>query len=128
MRVWVNGTFDILHYGHIALLTFASKIGAVRVGLDSDNRVRARKGQNRPINNLQDRMRVLNALKSVKDTVSFDTDEELKTRILDYAPDYIVVGSEYEGKVIGQEYAEIIYFSRIEPYSTTRIIEKIGNE
>ncbi len=45
IRVWVNGTFDVLHIGHIRLLEFASKYGKVRVGVDSDDRVKLLKGK-----------------------------------------------------------------------------------
>ena len=36
LRVWVNGTFDVLHRGHIELLEYASKFGKVRVGIDTE--------------------------------------------------------------------------------------------
>ena len=42
-KVWVNGTFDILHIGHIRLLNFAKSFGIVRVGLDTDDRVSEKK-------------------------------------------------------------------------------------
>jgi cytidyltransferase-like protein len=42
-KIWVNGTFDVLHIGHIKLLEYASTLGSVRVGIDSDNRVREKK-------------------------------------------------------------------------------------
>ncbi len=56
LRVWVNGTFDVLHRGHIELLEFASSLGLVKVGLDTDERVKQLKGESRPVNTLEDRM------------------------------------------------------------------------
>jgi cytidyltransferase-like protein len=44
MKVWINGTFDILHIGHIRLLNFAKSFGSIRVGLDTDVRVSEKKG------------------------------------------------------------------------------------
>jgi D-beta-D-heptose 7-phosphate kinase/D-beta-D-heptose 1-phosphate adenosyltransferase len=55
LRVWVNGTFDVLHRGHIELLEYASKFGKVRVGIDTDERVKQLKGDSRPINRWSDR-------------------------------------------------------------------------
>ena len=54
--VFTNGCFDIIHRGHIELLEFCSTLGdKVIVGLNSDKSVRLLKGQNRPINNQNDR-------------------------------------------------------------------------
>ena len=53
VRVFVNGTFDLLHPGHIALLNYARSLGNyVIVGIDTDDRVREKKGETRPIYNL----------------------------------------------------------------------------
>jgi cytidyltransferase-like protein len=61
-RVWVNGTFDVLHRGHLELLSYASTFGAVRVGIDSDKRVKQFKGDSRPINTLKDRIFMMESL------------------------------------------------------------------
>ena len=54
--IFVNGTFDILHRGHLALLNYAKSLGGyVVVGIDSDRRVRKMKGPNRPVNSAEDR-------------------------------------------------------------------------
>lgn len=125
-KVWVNGTFDVIHVGHIRLLEFASRFGIVRVGLDTDKRIKEKKGENRPINILNERIELMNAIKYVTDVVSFNTDEELKNEIKKYDPDIFVIGSDYKNKnIIGAEYAkEIIYFNRITEYSTTNLIDK----
>lgn len=123
-KVWVNGTFDILHVGHTKLLKYAASLGELRVGIDTDNRVKELKGTNRPFNNVEDRMTMLLALKSVDDVKVFGSDEELVKLIRDWNPDYMVVGSDYKDKeVIGGEWAkEVIFFNRIGDYSTTKII------
>ena len=70
-RVIVNGTFDILHPGHVALLTYAKSLGDfLIVAIDSDERVKKLKGSDRPINGQEDRKTMLEALKPVDKVVS----------------------------------------------------------
>lgn len=124
MRVWVNGTFDVLHVGHVSLLQFASLYGKVRVGIDSDRRVKELKGENRPVNNWKDRSIMLKELRSVKEVVGFDSDEELENQIKEYNPDYCVIGSDYKDKTVigGQFCRRLIFFDKIDGYSTTKIL------
>lgn len=124
-KIWVNGTFDVLHVGHIELLEYASNLGIVRVGIDSDRRVKEKKGKSRPFNNLSDRIKLLSSIKYVHSVVSFDTDDELANLIKDYDSDYMVIGDDYTGKnIIGSEFVkEIIFFKRIKDKSTTNILD-----
>ncbi len=124
IRVWVNGTFDVLHIGHIRLLEFASKYGKVRVGVDSDDRVKLLKGKNRPFNKLEDRIQFLKSIRFVESVVSFNSDLELREQIKSWNSDYIIIGSDYKDKmIIGSDLSEVIYFDRLEDYSTTKILE-----
>lgn len=128
-KVFVNGTFDILHPGHLALLTYAGNSGEeLLVAIDSDRRVKEKKGSSRPINNENIRAKMLFHIKGVDGVVIFDTDEELRSTIKEYEPDIMIVGSDYENKdVIGSEYAkELKFFRRDERYSSTKIIEDIA--
>jgi rfaE bifunctional protein nucleotidyltransferase chain/domain len=128
--VFVNGTFDILHSGHLELLNFAKAQGdKLFVAIDSDDRVRQLKGENRPINTAWDRRKMLLNLKAVDEVEIFRSDEELKMWIKQVSPAIMIVGSDWEGKpVIGSEFAkELIYFKRIDEYSTTKIISGITN-
>jgi len=54
-KVWVNGTFDVLHAGHLKMLEYAKSLGVLVVGIDSDKRVKELKGESRPFNNVEDR-------------------------------------------------------------------------
>lgn len=127
MRVWVNGTFDVLHIGHIELLKFASVYGKVRVGIDTDSRVKQFKGDSRPVNNWEDRKTMMESIRYVYDVVGFSTDGELRQQIKDWETDVMIVGSDYKDKnVIGSELVkEVIFFDRIEGYSTTNILKNV---
>lgn len=124
MRVWVNGTFDVLHIGHIKLLEFAKNYGDVRVGVDTDERVKEKKGKDRPFNSLKDRMDFLSSLKFVDSVTFFGSDDELISRIKEYNPDFMVIGGDYKGKkIIGEEFiSQIVFFDRIPNKSTTEIL------
>lgn len=123
-KVWVNGTFDVLHIGHIRLLEKASTLGRLRVGIDSDERVRKMKGENRPFNTLQDRIEFLESIIYVDEVVTFDSDDELIEQIKSYEPSIMVIGSDYKGKkIIGAEFIDHIYFfDKVENKSTTSIL------
>ena len=125
VRVWVNGTFDVLHIGHIKLLEFASQFGEVRVGIDTDERVKKLKGELRPINTIKDRIDFMNSIKYVNSSVDFSTEEELCDRIKEWNTDIIIIGDDYKDKkVIGSHLVkEIIFFEKIDGYSSTKIIE-----
>ena len=99
MKVWVNGSFDVMHIGHIKLLEYASKYGTVRVGLDSDERISERKGESRPFNSLKDRMDFISSIKYVESVTFFRNDDELVERIKEYDPDIMVIGNDYKYKI-----------------------------
>lgn len=128
-KIWVNGTFDVLHIGHIKLLEYASTLGIVRVGIDTDERVREKKGKNRPYNSLKDRTEFMNSIKFVNSVVSFATDDELIQRIKEWEPDIMVIGNDYKyHEIIGVEYVpKISFFNKVDGISTTKILgdEKI---
>ena len=123
-KVWVNGTFDIVHIGHIRLLEHASSFGIVRVGLDTDKRVSEKKGEARPFNRLSDRMDFITSIRFVDSVVSFGTDGELINRICEWKPDIMVIGDDYKHEeIIGVEYIpHIEFFKKIEGISTTKIL------
>lgn len=124
-KVWVNGCFDILHRGHYELFNYAKSLGDfLTVGIDSDDKIAKDKGPDRPFNKVQDRVYALESLKAVDKVVTFNTREELKNSIQEYSPDILVVGSDWKNKeVVGWRYAKkIVYFNRIEGYSTTNIL------
>ena len=129
-RIIVNGTFDIVHRGHIEMLNYARSQGDyLLVAIDSDRRVSELKGPTRPVNNQEDRKFYLDNLKAVNACWIFDSAEELEHICKIYKPDVMVKGSDYRGKpIVGSEYCNSIQFYNIVPnYSTSKIIEDINN-
>lgn len=127
-RVMVNGTFDILHRGHIELLNFARSQGdSLLVAIDTDRRVQELKGKDRPVNNQEDRKFHLANLKAVDTVCFFDTKEELVEIMKHWQPDVYVKGSDWAGKsTTAHQYAkEVIYYNRVGNYSTTNTIALI---
>jgi D-beta-D-heptose 7-phosphate kinase/D-beta-D-heptose 1-phosphate adenosyltransferase len=125
MTVWVNGTFDVLHVGHLKLLEFASSYGDLIIGIDSDKRVKELKGESRPFNTLEDRKYFLESLKFVNRVEIFDSKEELINLIKKTQPDFMIVGDDYKNQpVYGSEFAKnLIFFEKITEYSTTKILK-----
>ena len=126
--VFTNGCFDILHPGHIEMLKYAKSLGdKVVVGIDSDERVKEKKGDLRPINTSEVRKEMLLAIRYVDVVYVFNNDNQLKSLVKKFEPDIMIVGSDWMGKpVIGSEYAkEVKFFERIPEYSTSKTIESI---
>jgi len=128
MNIFVNGTFDILHRGHLELLNYAKSLGDfLLVGIDTDERVKEKKGSTRPIYNQEERKFFLENLKAVDQVKFFSTDNELESMIEFFKPDIMIVGSDWKGKpVIGSHYAKkLMFFDRIGDYATTKTIQSI---
>ena len=143
MNIWINGCFDLLHAGHIDLLWFAKlygveglgyheaiKVNKLYVGLDSDERVKFLKGDKRPINDIETRVKIMSNLKMVDSVVIFHNEAEMEYFIKSFEIDYMVIGDQYKDKrVVGAEFAKqgVIYYPVINGKSSTNIIEKIKN-
>ena len=101
--VFTNGVFDILHRGHVTYLAEARALGAsLVVALNSDASVRRLgKGNDRPINSLEDRLAVMASLESVALVTWFEEDTPL-ARILECRPDHLVKGGDWTpDKIVG---------------------------
>lgn len=101
--VFTNGCFDILHRGHVTYLAQARALGTgLIVAVNSDASVKRQgKGDDRPINNLEDRMLLLAALESVSLVVAFDEDTPLNL-IQQLQPDILVKGGDWPvEKIVG---------------------------
>ena len=126
-KVFTNGCFDIIHPGHLKLLEYCKSIGKVIVGLNSDESVRRLKGDKRPILNQDDRKYILESCKFVDEVIIFNesTPYDLITKI---KPDIIVKGGDWKvEEVAGHDLAKVLIYKYIDGYSTTKIIQDIGN-
>lgn len=130
--VFTNGCFDILHRGHVTYLGQAAALGkAMVVALNSDASVkRLGKGEDRPVNTLEDRLAVLAALGCVSLVTWFDEDTPLQ-RILDCRPEILVKGGDWPvDKIVGCTEVrswggEVHSIPFIHEKSTTNLLEKI---
>ena len=129
--VWTNGCFDVLHRGHFELFKYAKSLGDLLiVGIDADDKVKADKGFNRPVNNQEDRKFALESIKYIDKVIVFHTRQELENTIKELTPSIMVIGSDWKGKsVVGEQHVKkIIFYDRIGNYSTTNILKQKQGE
>ena len=98
--VFTNGCFDIIHRGHIELLSAAKEKGdRLVVGLNGDQSVKRLKGNDRPLQPVEDRAMILDAIESVDMVVGFEEDTPAEI-ILHFLPDILVKGGDYTTNTI----------------------------
>lgn len=131
--VFTNGVFDILHHGHLDYLAKAASLGNVLVlGLNSDASVKRLKGDERPLNNQNDRAFQLACLLFVDVVCVFEEDTP-KDLIEAVKPDVLAKGGDYTIEtIVGADFVlanggqvEVIPF--VSGYSTTSLIARIRN-
>jgi len=129
---FTNGCFDLLHPGHVSLLTQArAACDRLVVGLNSDASVMRLKGPGRPVQNEQARSAVLASLASVDLVVLFDEDTPLNL-IAELKPDLLVKGADYRhDQVVGADLVEayggrVMLAELVPGFSTTATIAKLA--
>ena len=133
--VFTNGVFDVLHAGHVRLLTQARALGDLLVvGLNTDASARRLgKGPERPLNVLEDRTAVVAALRAVDFVVSFDEDTPVEL-IRQLKPEVHVKGGDYkasdlpEAPVVESYGGRVVVLPLLEGRSTTSTIRKMRAE
>ena len=134
--VWTNGTFDLLHPGHVSSLQAARGLGDVLVvGVNSDRSVKAYKGPNRPILGQDERAALLAALECVDYVVVFDEDTPTEA-LLRLRPDVHCKGAEYAppaGRPVPERAAvegyggRVAYLPLVPGVSTTDILSRVAD-
>ena len=130
--VFTNGCFDIVHAGHVSYLHKAAREGdKLIVGINTDESVRALKGDTRPINGQDDRACVVAALAAVDAVVLFDEETPLEL-IKALQPDVLVKGADYsKDQVVGAAEVEshggrVVLVPLTEGKSTSELVRKIA--
>jgi D-beta-D-heptose 7-phosphate kinase/D-beta-D-heptose 1-phosphate adenosyltransferase len=127
---FTNGCFDILHPGHVKVLTAArGACDRLIVGLNSDASVKRLKGEGRPVQDERARAEVLAALEAVDLVVIFEEDTPIKL-ITQVRPSVLVKGGDYtRAQVVGHEIVaanggEIVLIDILEGFSTTSLVRR----
>ena len=129
-KVWVNGSFDVLHIGHIDLFRYAKSLGEeLIVSIDSDRRIKESKGNKRPVNNSTDRKEFLESICYVDKVFIFDSYVEMKKQIIDNKIDIIVVSDDCkEDQIIGSDLSDVVVYKKRKSKSTTSILKTYYKE
>jgi len=129
--VFTNGVFDLVHIGHITYLAKAAELGhKLIIGLNADSSVKRLKGEERPINNQDNRASLLATMFFVDAVVIFDEDTPLNL-INSLLPDILVKGADYSiDQIVGAKEVlanggEVKTISFVAGYSSSSIIQKI---
>jgi D-beta-D-heptose 7-phosphate kinase/D-beta-D-heptose 1-phosphate adenosyltransferase len=128
---FTNGCFDILHRGHLEILSQSAALGDILVvGVNTDASVKKLKGENRPVNNESFRAQMLASLTMIDAVVLFDEETPLELiRIIE--PDILIKGGDYSiEQIVGAEDViknggEVKIIPLVKGYSTTALIQKI---
>ena len=130
---FTNGCFDILHPGHVKVITEArANCDRLIVGLNSDGSVRRLKGESRPVQNERARAEVLAALEAVDLVAIFEDDTPLDL-IQRIKPSVLVKGGDYtREQVVGHEVVEanggeVILVNVLPGFSTTSLVARARN-
>lgn len=133
-KVYVGGTFDLLHPGHIALLQKASAYGDVVVSLNTDEF--AERYKRKPVMSLEERKQMVRSLRCVSDVVVNIGCEDSTVAIMEVKPRYIVHGNDWTGESLMKQMGlsreflrenniQMLYLPYTEGVSTTELLERV---
>ena len=121
------GTFDVLHVGHIRVLTRSAALGdRLVVGVSSDALNFSKKGRN-PVFSQDERVEIVSSLKVVDQVFVEESLEQKREYVLEHQADVLVMGDDWTGKFdYLSDICEVVYLPRTPSVSTTAIIEHIS--
>ncbi|MBU3145494.1 glycerol-3-phosphate cytidylyltransferase [Clostridium sp. CF012] len=120
-KIITYGTFDMLHYGHINLLSKAKELGDYLIVALSTNEFNAIKGKECYFS-FEERKKILEAIRYVDLVIPEDNWEQKIKDIAEFKIDTFVIGNDWEGKFdFLKEYCEVVYLPRTPEISTTKI-------
>ena len=123
-----NGGFDIIHSGHCKLFEFSKKYcNILLVGVNIDSIIKKLKGSNRPINDMQERIKVLTYNKDIDYVFHFDFENAYEI-VKAIVPDIYIQGKEYEGKLTREEALCRVLYLEKDDKSTTSTMRKIRHD
>jgi D-beta-D-heptose 7-phosphate kinase/D-beta-D-heptose 1-phosphate adenosyltransferase len=132
--VFTNGVFDLLHPGHLALLSDCATMGdIVLVAINDDASVARLKGPSRPVYPAGERAEILLALRWVDAVTVFSEDTPL-VAIERVRPDVLVKGAEYgSGEIVGEDFVtarggRVVRYPMAKGHSTTEIVRRMGEK
>jgi glycerol-3-phosphate cytidylyltransferase len=121
------GTFDVLHVGHIRVLTRSAALGdRLVVGVSSDALNFSKKGRN-PVFSQEERLEIVSSLKVVDEVFVEESLEQKREYVLEHGADILVMGDDWAGKFDDlNDICKVVYLPRTPSVSTTAIIEHIS--
>ena len=129
--VFTNGCFDILHFGHIEMLSKSSDLGSkLIIGLNSDDSVKRIKGPDRPYQDEYSRALILASLEFV-DLVIFFSEDTPYHLIQSIKPNILVKGGDYRAEeivgydIVTEKKGKVVIIKFVEGYSSSLIIKRI---
>jgi rfaE bifunctional protein nucleotidyltransferase chain/domain len=131
---FANGVFDVLHVGHVRYLQDASKEADILiVGVNSDESVRALKGEGRPVTNERERAEIVSAIRGVSYVTIFH-DSSPARLIAVLKPDVHCKGTDYTADTVPERDVVLAYGGRIaivgdpKEHSTTDLLRRMRND
>lgn len=127
-KILTYGTFDLLHYGHIRLLKRAKELGdylVVAISTDEFNAVKGKKSYH----NYETRKMMLEAIRYVDEVIPEENWEQKISDVKDHNIDVVVMGDDWAGSDkfdYLKEYCDVVFLSRTEGISTTKIKKDLG--
>ena len=132
--VFTNGCFDLIHVGHIRYLQGAAECGDVLVlALNSDNSIRALKGEDRPVMPLEKRLEIAAAFECVDIVTSFDA-KKCDELLLMLKPDVHAKGTDYTYENVPERETVLSYGGKIaivgdpKDHSTSDLLEELRDK